>query len=313
MALIERTIPLAEQHGWARTRAYLSPNLAEIHRTRGRLQAAIAEGEKAVALAREVGDPVLSAMTLGVLGNAWRAVHEPETALELFREGWRLSSQIAEPHTRAQSELLVAFPHMDLKNWDEADRFAAFSQETSRAHGIQFLYGAALAVRARVARERGDLPLAERLYRESSEVHLRSGHALAPLVELNLALLLVRQDRHDEARGIVARWRNSASARGMTMPSVLLTTLDAWLAAIDAQWDAVGPAITATEKTCSDAAFSEVDLGRAFVSIGDLAREAGHPDLARQSWMFAEKQLRQAHEEAEADAAARSLERLGER
>ncbi len=172
--------------GWAFTDPELSAVLAQSARDRNAWKTYVAAARQALpdasverraSWALEAGLALSAAQGFMAAANAAETICQTSRSIRMLSRAEDALSGLESPEVarlRTEAELLKA-SLWGLERLDEADELASRAAATSRTHGWDDLLGRALERRAKFARKRVDLPLAERLYREARDAYQRCG------------------------------------------------------------------------------------------------------------------------------------------
>jgi class 3 adenylate cyclase/tetratricopeptide (TPR) repeat protein len=164
LALFRRAVELAELAGDATTQAKALYWLAYLHYALGESHACVLHGERALALARQVGDGPLEVQICATLGQALASSADYGAALQLLGE----ASAIKRQH------------------------------HSGRGTAVGLAY--TLTCMAAVHGDRGDFGLASALFDEALEVVRDTGHEVGASIRGWRAAVLLWQGRWEEAR-----------------------------------------------------------------------------------------------------------------
>jgi len=188
-------------------------NLGRVQRLRGDAAAAEASHREALALAETLG-PVgqpMAQLSLDGIARALLLAGRRDEAWPVFERSLALAASLYGPHSNA-----VAVAHNELANlfhdagrWDEAERHyrASLGIEAAVSGEDSPRFAVVLNNLGSLAEDRGDLAVAESLFRRSlaiREAALPAGDVTVQRSWLNLARMLLRNDRLDEAGALLA-------------------------------------------------------------------------------------------------------------
>jgi class 3 adenylate cyclase/tetratricopeptide (TPR) repeat protein len=168
LVLFRRAVELAELTEDAGTQAKALYWLAYIHYALGESQACVQKGERALALARQVGDGPLEVQICATLGQALASSADYQPAIQLLRE----ASEIKRQH------------------------------RSGRGTAVGLAY--TLACLAAVQGDRGDFALASALFDEALDVVRDTGHEVGASIRGWRAAVLLWQGRWEDARQTAA-------------------------------------------------------------------------------------------------------------
>ncbi len=192
--------------------------------TRGDLAKEERVMEEAIYLARQAGRKDFESEAADELASVYLARLELDRAAPLVEQAILLAEESGSAEARGRALRFAGQLHLYRRELDDADAALDSAREYLAEAGAAWSLGRTLNYSAWVARHKGDLPKAERLYRESIRI-------LAPLEDRatlcesqrGLAELLVVQDRVDEAERFALAARETVGPQDIT--SLSTTTM----------------------------------------------------------------------------------------
>jgi DNA-binding CsgD family transcriptional regulator/tetratricopeptide (TPR) repeat protein len=197
-----------------------SPELAMALSTRSQLamlaydhEDAVAMGEKAAAMAREVGDDVTLSHALLNVGSSQARGHEDDTGVSEMREALRLALAARADNHACRAYTNMSWRLVDLQRFDEArellDEAIAFAERSEQVAFAHYLR----STLAKVDFMEGHLDRAERACRDVLAAAVRSGRTSLLPTRILLGRLLARRG-DPEGPALLAAQREPARTSG---------------------------------------------------------------------------------------------------
>jgi class 3 adenylate cyclase len=199
---------------------------ATIAWTRGDLAKEERVMQEAIYLARQAGRKDFESVAADELASVYLARLELDRAAPLIEQAILLAEESGSAEARGRALRFAGQLHLYRRELDDADAALASAREYLAEAGAAWALGRTINYAAWVARHKGDLPKAERLYRESIRI-------LAPLEDRatlcesqrGLAELLLVQGRVDEAERFALAARETVGPHDVTSLSTTTMSL----------------------------------------------------------------------------------------
>ena len=199
-----------------RDRLRLSLVQATVDRQQGKVADARREAEQVLSRARELGEAKLICQALYQLGQAELMGGELEAARQHLEEALKEAEKLGDRRTAAAISLKLAELLAQRGEYAQALELASSAERTYRELGLEIQRERTLYQMGRIARRAGELARAKELLSEALELSRRLELTYdSALVSQQLALVMLDQDRQDEAEGYLDAARQIYLRLGM--------------------------------------------------------------------------------------------------
>ncbi|MEE2828148.1 MAG: hypothetical protein VX498_03085, partial [Myxococcota bacterium] len=302
-SLLRQTEKAARLHGWMAELSETLSSRAAHHAFVGETQLAIEASEEAVTLAESTGNLLLVARAYRSLGRRLVDRGELERARILVGQAREMFCALDDEIGIIQSDQVLFLVARQSGQLEEAHETLQRLLELQEGRGYRWGLASAINGMADLARYNGDLELAEHRYRRAAELFMSvsPSAAMSRSVTVNLALVLVVQERYDEAAGLLTEALtaiddgSSISVRGFAR--ILL----ACCAAGTGRWEGFDVPFLKGLSLLTRTELLDVDLAGLAEHIARLALEADQADRAVRALELATRQWRGLGREDEAE------------
>jgi tetratricopeptide (TPR) repeat protein len=288
--VIELVADLAVEHDWPGPLAAALIRQTEMCRMRGDLTTAHEVVGPALALAAQVGDPVLEGRAHFERGWLFMRQGGFEEASKHFALGFDLLIEGGELARAGDCQMGLANVMQQQGLVDEA------AKGFERTHS-QYLEGGSrrglirlFVARGEIARHRGQLDVAEVLYREALQRSEAVGYGglIWPLINLGITLLAAR--RPNEALEPLQRCLEAATRQGRRAVMGYANLMLATCAAAQRRWEAYDGHLEEGKRFSAETGAVELDVATCVEQAAEYALEAGEGERAREAFEIALQQ-----------------------
>lgn len=311
---IDEVTDLSMEEDWPRVLAGALVRRAEISRMRGDLGAAHGVVEPAMLLARQVNAPIIEARAMFERGWVFMRQGDFEKAKKYFVEGFEGFIEGGEIVRAGDCQMGLGNCFQqegDVEAAAEAyERTHALYLEGGSRKGLIRLY----VTRGEIARHRGQLEVAEALYREALErcAAVGYGGVIWPLI--NLGVTLLQANRAADAQEPLARCLAEAERQGRRAVVGWTHLLLAVSAAGRREWAGFDEHLAEGVKFVTETGAVELDVATSAEQGASYALSAGEWHRAKQALEIARQQwegLRRHQDVARVDEQIAQIEQLG--
>jgi predicted ATPase/class 3 adenylate cyclase len=224
-------IQVARTIGDRSSEAYCVSTLGETYFTQGDYAAAEELYEQAIRLCRAIGDRRREANILNMLGMVYRDVGDYAQAQKQLEQALAIYREIGEQSYITYALLNLGYVLAITGNPAEAQEHYNEALQLARTSNFRDGEGFAIAYKAALAAEQGELAVAEAGFQQAMAIREELGSSAAIVEDMaGLARIALARNELETAHGFVARCREyigSHGAEGMEFPmQVYLTCID---------------------------------------------------------------------------------------
>jgi len=255
----------------------------------------------------QVEDPELGLRAAFVEGHLARGQGRLEEAAWWLDEAWRIARDMGDVSSQGNAlrDLgVIAWLRQDVR---EAQRLYTQARDVLADGGGLKDLAAALNNLGECHRVLGDMDAAERTYRASATLFTRAGaSAAAPYPSVNLALVLIRTGRHQEALGPLARALEEVQRQENRAFEAVIRTLIAPCCAALGDWAGWARQLDRLEELGVAPSAVEPEMADAVRAGAEIALQAQRSQEALRGWALAATLYRQLGKDEAADACERA-------
>ena len=312
-ALAERTLGVADRHGWTALKARLLMRLAWSVQRRGDVDRLLKVAATGLPLAQEAGLLEVEGRFLYLLADADRAAGRTAASLHGAAAALALFEAAGDARGHADALLLSAQVAFSAGDTAEAGRLARLAADRLPAHEAPSTHAAALNTLAEIARHEGRFPEAIGLYEEVRRRLDDEGSSESAVARLNLAFAHMDAGDLIRARPLLAEGCRRAELFGRRVMAAIAHIALLPCVAGEADWDAWDVHLAAGTAGLEGRAVYDLDIARPASRAAEAADSAGQPERACGAWELAAVQWTGLGRHAEAEAAEAAIRHRGRR
>ncbi len=296
-----------ERHGWESWRAQALQRQAQAAHSAGELNVARDLVEQAEQLFLDSDDPLGAFRAALERADILCRLGDTELAWASGERAHRRAKALHDDYAHCRSHDVLAHAALAEGDHDRAEKHALRAQELAEEGGFRAIRELCTMMLGEIARFRGQLERAERLYRRAAEGLDVLGHFAGLFARVNLGFLLVEEGRFPEAALELRACSTSPDLHGWhPMRSPLALAL-ACCCVLEDDWDLwdthLAQAIEAQERS----GFVDTDVAKMAEHAAGLARVAGQLERSRRAQAIALQQWESLGRREEAEAARSRL------
>jgi eukaryotic-like serine/threonine-protein kinase len=260
---------------------------AAIARDHGERDDAIAHQQRALDYYEQLGDTPGMVSCLNGLGMLRELGGEYDEALTTYRSALEMLEESGEQDALLFRECLLGIgrAQMKLERLDDAQRALdkALYYAKKGPEGFEMSVHNDLGGLARL---RGDLARAEDHYRACRQYHRDLGSRYQHMASLNVVLVLIMRERHDQARELCVEAARGLQANGLDATLTYVNALLMCCAGYDGDWES-WDRFFEKASAHSEASLVDRDIAWAVEEAAQLAHDAGELERAAKLWPMA--------------------------
>ena len=293
-SLLRQTEQAARRNGWDAELSETLTSLSGHHAFVGDRPAALAASEEAVQLAEASGDLLLVAKAYRAMGRRLVEQGELQRAGTLVAQAREIFTAFEDEVGAIQCDQVLFLVASQSGKLVDAREILLRLIDVQERRGYRWGLASAINGLGDIARFEGDLDASERHYRRAAELFLSvSPHAaMTRSVTVNLALILVIQERYEEAAGLLAEAMEAIDASSSTAVRGFARILIACCAAGCSRWEGFDIPFLKGLSLLTRIERLDVDLASIAEKIGIIAMKADETERAERALALSLRQWR---------------------
>ncbi len=276
---------------WSRLLGKALSLKGSILRLRGRADEALVAMQRAVSLAKNLGEDDLLSRCLVRTAWVWSDLGRSDEAQTCLDDGWDLVQRQGDERQVPFVLYSMARLYHQQERHGESERALLEAERAARRQGSRLFLAQALNGLGEVSRFRGDLAEAEDRYREASALGEAIGSAEQVYPLINLGSICAERERFEEASAVFRECAEVVNRQGLTIMAGPVSLLQALGAAGQEDWAEWDRSIALATQRITDTGYVDWEIGRIAVHAGDLAQGAGESERACKAFGLAQLQF----------------------